>query len=107
MLGSEPLESSSYRGEQTGWYLQGVYQFKPRWRIGYRHDQLQADNRSVDLDVLTEAGLDDEGHTPARTTCHGGSFTVTEKTAAAESRTIDCACTAPEATRCATVCPTQ
>lgn len=60
MLGSDPLESSSYRGEQTGWYLQGVYQFKPRWRIGYRHDQLEADNRGDDADVLAEAGLDDE-----------------------------------------------
>lgn len=68
MLGSDPLESSSYRGEQTGWYLQGVYQFKPRWRIGYRHDQLEADNRGDDADVLAEAELDDEGHTPKRDT---------------------------------------
>jgi hypothetical protein len=68
MLGSDPLESSSYQGEQKGWYLQGVYQFKPRWRIGYRHDQLQADNRGDDADVLAEAGLDDEDHTPKRAT---------------------------------------
>lgn len=68
MLGSDPLESSSYRGEHKGWYLQGVYQFKPRWRLGYRHDQLQADNRGNDADVLAEAGLDDEGHTPKRDT---------------------------------------
>lgn len=68
MLGSEPLETSSYRGEQKGWYLQGVYQFKPRWRIGYRHDRLEADNQGNDLDVLAEAGLDDEGHTPKRDT---------------------------------------
>lgn len=68
LLGSDPLESSSYQGEQKGWYLQGVYQFKPRWRIGYRHDQLQADNRGDDADVLAEAGLDDEDHTPKRDT---------------------------------------
>lgn len=33
-----------YDGDQTGWYLQGVWQFLPRWRVGYRHDQVDADN---------------------------------------------------------------
>ncbi len=27
---------------QTGWYLQGVYQFLPRWRVGLRYDQVHA-----------------------------------------------------------------
>lgn len=31
---------SAYSSRQSGWYLQGVYQFMPRWRIGYRHDRL-------------------------------------------------------------------
>ncbi|MGE5524567.1 MAG: hypothetical protein ACM3SS_12705 [Rhodospirillaceae bacterium] len=25
---------------QSGWYLQGVYQFMPQWRLGYRYDRL-------------------------------------------------------------------
>lgn len=25
---------------QSGWYLQGIYQFMPRWRAGYRYDRL-------------------------------------------------------------------
>ncbi len=29
-----------YTAAQSGWYLQGVYQFMPRWRIGLRRDQL-------------------------------------------------------------------
>ena len=66
--GSDPLESTSYQGEQSGWYLQTVYQFIPRWRIGYRYDQLNADNAGADDEVLEEAGLDDEGHTPKRST---------------------------------------
>ncbi|MFQ5635508.1 MAG: hypothetical protein ACE5G3_09300 [Gammaproteobacteria bacterium] len=33
-----------YDGEQDGWYLQGVWQFMPRWRTGYRHDRVNADN---------------------------------------------------------------
>jgi len=32
--------SDSYRSRQSGWYLQGVYQFMPRWRFGYRYDRL-------------------------------------------------------------------
>ncbi len=31
---------------QAGWYLQGVYQFLPEWRVGVRHDRL--DPRGVD-----------------------------------------------------------
>jgi hypothetical protein len=35
---------SAYDGEQTGWYLQGVMQFAPRWRAGLRYDLVDADN---------------------------------------------------------------
>ena len=68
LAGSSPLETSTYHGEQSGWYLQTVYQFMPRWRVGYRYDQLKANNFGSDVSVLAEAGLDDEGHTPKRST---------------------------------------
>jgi hypothetical protein len=32
--------SGAYASRQSGWYLQGVYQFMPRWRVGLRYDQL-------------------------------------------------------------------
>jgi hypothetical protein len=32
--------TDSYASRQSGWYLQGVYQFMPRWRVGYRYDRL-------------------------------------------------------------------
>lgn len=32
--------TDSYAVTQSGWYLQGVYQFVPRWRIGLRYDQI-------------------------------------------------------------------
>ena len=64
--GSDPIEQTTYQGEQTGWYLQSVYQFMPRWRLGYRYDRLNSDNQGSDSDVLMEAGLDNEGHTPER-----------------------------------------
>ena len=34
--------SDAYRSRQSGWYLQGVYQFVPRWRFGYRYDRLNS-----------------------------------------------------------------
>lgn len=37
-------DASSYQGNQQGFYLQGVYQFMPRWRVGLRYDQLSASN---------------------------------------------------------------
>lgn len=32
--------SDDYRSRQSGWYAQAVYQFMPRWRVGYRYDRL-------------------------------------------------------------------
>ena len=31
---------SNYSANQSGWYLQGVYQFMPTWRVGARYDRL-------------------------------------------------------------------
>jgi hypothetical protein len=33
-----------YDGRQSGFYVQGVYQFRPRWRTGLRFDRLDASN---------------------------------------------------------------
>jgi len=32
------LNALPYDVDQTGWYLQGVWQFAPLWRVGLRHD---------------------------------------------------------------------
>jgi hypothetical protein len=32
--------TAAYDAKQSGWYLQGVYQFRPYWRIGLRTEQL-------------------------------------------------------------------
>ena len=32
--------SDAYRAVQSGWYLQGVYQFMPNWRLGLRTERL-------------------------------------------------------------------
>ena len=32
--------TGDFRGTQSGWYVQGVYQFMPRWRVGLRTERL-------------------------------------------------------------------
>lgn len=33
---------SSYASAQSGWYVQGVYQFRPHWRVGLRTERLSS-----------------------------------------------------------------
>jgi len=68
MVNSSPLETSTYQGKQSGWYLQSIYQFMPRWRVGFRYDHLKANNNGSNTAVLTEAGLVTSGHMPKRST---------------------------------------
>ena len=42
-------QTGSYNSRQSGWYLQGVYQFIPQWRVGYRYDHLNAGSTSIGL----------------------------------------------------------
>lgn len=51
-----------YDGDQDGWYLQGVWQFAPRWRTGLRHDVVDADNGPL----LAGTGLADPGRSSTR-----------------------------------------
>jgi hypothetical protein len=41
--------SDSYRSEQEGWYVQGVYQLNPRWRFGVRYDELDSGSTRIGL----------------------------------------------------------
>ena len=34
------MQTSSYSSRQSGWYVEGVYQFMPYWRVGARYDRL-------------------------------------------------------------------
>lgn len=49
--GDVPL---AYQATQSGWYVQGVYQFMPRWRVGLRTEQLNpgALREGVDTGIL-------------------------------------------------------
>ena len=41
--------SDGYASRQSGWYAQGVYQFMPQWRVGYRYDQLDSGATRIGL----------------------------------------------------------
>jgi len=49
---------ADYRNTQSGWYLQSVYQFAPRWRAGLRYDSLDG---SAPEYTLAPPGLADTG----------------------------------------------
>ena len=53
-----------YSGTQSGYYVQGVYQFYPRWRAGLRYDRLDASN-TVSTPVPPPLVAD---HSPSRVT---------------------------------------
>ncbi len=53
----------AYSGTQTGWYAQAVYQFMPQWRVGLRHDQVEAS--AVDV-ALAGSVLDNMDASPKR-----------------------------------------
>jgi hypothetical protein len=42
-------QRGSYASAQSGWYVQGVYQFIPMWRVGYRYDRLNAGTTDIGL----------------------------------------------------------
>ena len=60
---------ANYDGQQKGFYVQGIYQFMPAWRVGIRYDHLAANNvidnfvdNGIDQDeFLEESGLGTEG----------------------------------------------
>ena len=52
--------------DRTGFYVQGAYQFMPRWRVALRYAEVHND---IDLPLaLVGSTLDDFGHTPQATT---------------------------------------
>jgi hypothetical protein len=67
-----PTLADRYRASQSGWYVQGVYQFLPRWRVGARYDSLDSGTPKIGLIESGTLGWDDfpllAPATPSRTT---------------------------------------
>jgi hypothetical protein len=51
---ADPASLTQTNATQSGWYVQGVYQFMPRWRAGLRTERLDSGS-VVDPDLLTSA----------------------------------------------------
>jgi hypothetical protein len=65
--------TDAFDSRQSGWYLQGVYQFLPQWRVGYRYDRLDFDtvNNGIVLNGLGPTAADFPvltPHNPTRNT---------------------------------------
>jgi len=56
-------QSNAYDANQSGYYIQGIYQFMPRWRVGLRYDHLHADDPGT---AFTGTALATQGHDPHR-----------------------------------------
>jgi len=56
------FDDVDYSGDQSGWYLQGVWQFSPLWRVGLRYDAVDADSGPL----LDGTELEDPGRSSDR-----------------------------------------
>lgn len=43
------VATGNYSSSQSGWYLQGIYQFMPSWRIGARYEKLNSGTSKIGL----------------------------------------------------------
>ncbi len=57
--------AGAYRAVQSGWYLQGVYQFMPRWRVGVRTERLDPGTPDYGLNA---ASLAESAYRPRKNT---------------------------------------
>lgn len=71
--GEDIATTLDYDGKQSGFYIQGTYQFRPHWRVGLRHDRLDSNNKfnlntgvAATEEQIDATGLASEGHTPKR-----------------------------------------
>ncbi|HUR40947.1 MAG TPA: hypothetical protein VM240_07220 [Verrucomicrobiae bacterium] len=59
--------ASAYEGKQRGFYVQGAWQFMPRWRAGLRYDRLDAADNEIPNNPAGEFnGLLDDSYAPQR-----------------------------------------
>lgn len=67
---NDHAHEDTYRSRQSGWYVQGVYQFMPQWRVGLRHDRLSSGSLRLGDGIAThyaEHEMAEPGYNPKRT----------------------------------------
>ena len=63
-----PCLGNAYMNTQKGFYVQAIYQFMPRWRVGYRYDQLYSGSSNYGLSNGVLNGTVLEAWNPYRNT---------------------------------------
>src|SRR6266705_2905939 len=61
-------QTAGFASAQSGWYLQGVYQFVPMWRVGYRYDRLDSGTTSFSAPLTAADFPILAGYNPTRHT---------------------------------------
>jgi hypothetical protein len=56
--------AGAFDSTQSGWYVQGVYQFMPMWRAGLRYDRLNSGTPTLGVEGALLPGLD--AYSPTR-----------------------------------------
>jgi hypothetical protein len=54
--------ADTFRAAQSGWYLQGIYQFMPRWRVGLRTERLDPGSPGFGINTALLAGSGQHPH---------------------------------------------
>jgi hypothetical protein len=54
--------AGAYRAVQSGWYVQGVYQFMPYWRVGLRTERLDPGSPDFGINAAALASGDYQAH---------------------------------------------
>ncbi|WP_341675596.1 hypothetical protein [Niveibacterium sp. SC-1] len=59
---SSVASNGDFRSDQSGWYLQGVYQFMPYWRVGARTERLSPGTVDYGMNAAYLAATDYHAH---------------------------------------------
>jgi hypothetical protein len=64
--GTPGAQTGDFTANQSGWFVQGVYQFEPAWRVGLRYGQLDEGSYDLGPGLVGAPGLTTPDFTPKR-----------------------------------------
>ncbi|HTP02476.1 MAG TPA: hypothetical protein VMJ64_13970 [Anaerolineales bacterium] len=64
--GDPAQQTGSFEATQSGWYVQGIYQFHPYWRAGLRYGELNEGSYTLGSGLAGAPGLAPPDFTPKR-----------------------------------------
>jgi hypothetical protein len=64
--GDPAAQTGDFTAKQSGWFVQGVYQFHPEWRAGLRYGQLQEGSYDLGAGLIGAPTLTPPNFTPKR-----------------------------------------